>query len=363
MHFQIDSTALTEGVRLVERAVSTSSTLQILSGIQLQVDRNRLTLTANNLELSVKTETECTTIAPGTAILDGKLFSALVRKLPAGPVIFEKRDNQVIITAGTTEFTLNELLGDEFPAPPICDQKIMSLTDYELSKLAHSTLFCVSSDDQRPILQGVLFEISDGELKVVATDSNRLAYAKAEVPFLTTDTMEVIVPGKNINELLRCLPMDETLIDVYYGENQLAFRFNDTVFTTRLIDGKFPNYRPVLYTEQEITIVMNRQHLLHAIERAALFDRKGTQPVIIQVTDGVLELGMQTELGRSVEQFNVEHTGGNGKSAYSPRFILDMLKATDADQVMFKFEPGPRQALIRPAEHNNHLYILMPIRI
>lgn len=278
MHFQIDSTALTEGVRLVERAVSTSSTLQILSGIQLQVDRNRLTLTANNLEISVKTETECTTIAPGTAILDGKLFSALVRKLPAGPVIFEKRDNQVIITAGTTEFTLNELLGDEFPAPPICDQKIMSLTDYELSKLAHSTLFCVSSDDQRPILQGVLFEISDGELKVVATDSNRLAYAKAEVPFLTTDTMEVIVPGKNINELLRCLPMDETLIDVYYGENQLAFRFNDTVFTTRLIDGKFPNYRPVLYTEQEITIVMNRQHLLHTIERAALLIVKGLSP-------------------------------------------------------------------------------------
>ena len=100
---------------LSDRAVSTSSTLQILSGIHLQVDRNKLTLIANNLEISVQTEAECTTIAPGSAVLDGRLFSALVQ-LPAGTVIFEKRDNQVIITAGTTEFTLNELIGDSFPA-------------------------------------------------------------------------------------------------------------------------------------------------------------------------------------------------------------------------------------------------------
>lgn len=363
MHFQVDSSALTDGVRLVERAISTNNTLQILSGIHLHVEKTKLTLTANNLEISIQTQVDCTTIKPGTTVLEGRLFSALVRKLPAGTVILEKRENQVLISAGTTEFTLNELIGDEFPAPPICDKKIMSITDYELSNIANSTMFAASHDDQRPILQGVLMEISDGELNFVATDSNRLAFAKADTPFLSAENMELIVPSKSLNELLRSLPMDETVINVYYGENQLAFKFNDTIFTTRLIEGKFPNYRPVLYTEQEITVTMKRQHLLQAIERAALFDRKGSQPVIIQVTDGVLELGIQTELGKSVEQFNVEHTGGNGQSAYSPRFIMDMLKETDADQVSFKFEPGPRQALLKPADNDHHLYILMPIRI
>lgn len=363
MHFQAENTALTAGIRLVERAISTNNPLQILSGVHLEADKNQLILTANNLEISVRTKIECTTFVSGSAVLDGKLLSALVRRLPQGNVIFEKRDSQVIISAGTTEFTLNELIGDEFPTPPNCDRKILSLTDYELSKLAHSTLFCVGTDEHRPIFQGILMELSNGTLHFVSTDSNRLAFAKGEVPFVIEDDLELIVPGRSVTELLKCLPMDETVIDVYYGDNQLAFHFGDTIFTTRLIDGKFPNYRPILYTDQEITLIINRQHFLQAIERAAVFDRKGNQPVIIQVTGGVLELGMQTELGRSMEQLNVEHTGANGQSAYSPRFIMEMLRSTDADQIIFKFEPGPRQALIKPADRDDHLYILMPIRI
>lgn len=363
MHFQADNTALISGIRLVERAVSTSNTVQILSGILLEADKNSLTLTANDLEISVQTKVECTTFVPGSAVLDGKLLAALVRKLPQGNVIFEKRDSQVIISAGTTEFTLNEVIGDEFPAPPKCVRKVFSLTDYELNKLAQSTLFCVSTDENRPIFQGVLIEVADGGLNFVATDSNRLAFAKSAVSFVAPGNMEFIVPGKSISELLKCLPMTETVIDAYYGDNQLAFHFEDTVFTTRLIEGKFPNYRPILYTNQEITLTVNRQQFLQAIERASVFDRKGSYPVVMQVTDGVLELGMQTELGRSIEQLNVEHSGANGQSAYSPRFIIEMLRSTDADQVTFKFEPGPRQALIKPADRDDHLYILMPIRI
>ena len=99
----------------------------------------------------------------------------------------------------------------------------------------------------------MLLEISNGSLHFVATDSSRLAFAKGEVPFVAAEDLEVIIPGRSLTELLKCLPMDESVIDVYYGENQLAFHFNNTVFTTRLIEGKFPNYRPILYTEQEIT--------------------------------------------------------------------------------------------------------------
>ena len=196
MHFQAENTALITGIRLVERAISSNNPLQILGGIHLEADNGHLTLTANDLEISIQTKIECTSFVSGSAVLDGKLLSALVRRLPQGNVIFEKRDTQVIISAGTTEFTLNELIGDEFPAPPKCDQKILSLTDYELSKLAHSTLFCVGTDEQRPIFQGILMEISGESLHFVSTDSNRLAFAKGEVPFVGED-MELIVPGKS----------------------------------------------------------------------------------------------------------------------------------------------------------------------
>lgn len=363
MHFQIEKSPLLNAINVVEKAISSNNPLQILAGVEIDVNKKHITMTANNLEIAIRTTIPCNTFKPGKAILDGKLLTSLIRKLPEDNVVFEMKDKQVIITAGTMEFALNIITEDEFPAFPDCNEKILALTDYELHRLAQNSLFAAANDDMRPVLSGVLLEISDGKLNFVATDSNRLSFVQANTGEILSSDLHLIIPSKSLNELMKCLPLDETMIEVFYGNNQLAFRFDNTIFTTRLIEGNFPNYRPVIHTEQAITVVMKRHQLLQAIDRASLFDRGGSQPVIIQVTDGVLEIGMSTELGKSSEQFNVEHSGENGSSAYSPKYILDMLRTTDCDQIAFKFETGPRQALIKPADSDDHLYILMPMRI
>ncbi|MDD2504490.1 MAG: DNA polymerase III subunit beta [Clostridia bacterium] len=363
MHFQVEKTPLLTGINLVEKAISANNPLQILAGIEIIANKDHLVVTTNNLEIAIRTTIQCNTMKTGKAIVDGKLLTSLVRKLPDDNVVFEMKDKQVIISAGTMEFALNIITGDDFPAFPECNQKILALTDYELHRLAHCSLFAAANDDKRPVLSGVLLEITDGKLNFVATDSNRLSFVQAQTGEIVSSDLRLILPNKSLNELMKCLPLNETMVEVFYGNNQLAFKFNETTFTTRLIEGNFPNYQPVLHTEQQITVIIKRHQLLQAIDRAALFDRGGTQPVIVQVTDGVLEIGISTELGKSSEQFNVEHEGENGTSAYSPKYILDMLRTTDSDQIVFKFETGPRQALIKPADRDDHLYILMPVRI
>ena len=345
MHFNVKGADLIAGDNIVERAIATNDSIPALQGIHLLVEQNVLTLTANNLQIAIKTKIPCTTLQPGEQIVDGRLFSELIRKLPYDNVIVQTQDNQVTVSSGTMDFSLNTISTDDYPEYPSCEEKVLALTDYELERLIKNSSFATSNDDHQPIFSGVLVEIEQDKYQFVATDSNRLSYVQAQTGQTFAEKKQFIVPKPSLVELGRCLPITETLVEVLFGDNQLAFRFNDTIFTTRLIDGKFPNYRSVLFTEQKTAFVIKRQQFIQALERAHLFSRAEKVPVLIQLTDGVLEIGTTSGLGRSQEQYSVEQEGNDERAAYSPKFMLDMLKTMDADQVEFRFE-GTRQAMI-----------------
>ncbi|HHY10987.1 MAG TPA: DNA polymerase III subunit beta [Firmicutes bacterium] len=362
MHFQVQKSALLSCINMVDRATSPNNPKEVLGGIHFSAQENELVLTANNLEIAIQTKIPCTVMEKGEAIVDGLLASALVRRLPDDNIIFELKESQVAVSAGTMEFNLNTIVADEFPTYPVCEKKILKLTDYELEHLIRSTIFASSTEEHQPIFSGILLEIKENVLQFVATDSNRLSFIKAQTADVLVPELSLIIPNSNLAELSRCLPLNESMVDVYYGNDQLAFHFDETIFTTRLIDGNFPNYEPVIFLDQKTSVVVDRQRFLQAIERAALFNRNTNIPLIIQVNSGVLEIGITTRLGKSSEQFNVEHEGEDDQAAYSPKFLLDMLKTTKAEQVEFRFE-GFRQALLKPEDSDDHLYILMPVRI
>lgn len=362
MRFQIKSADLLSSVALAERAISTNDQTPALTGLHLSVDQSHLTITANNLQIAVQTKTPCEVFEPGEHIVSGRLFCELVRKLPNEPVLIEWKDGQVLVSVETMEFSINTIVEDEFPPYPTCSERVMSLTDYELDRLISSTVFAASNDEHKPIFMGVLLEIADGKINFVATDSNRLSFVRAQTGQAYLEQGEFIVPKTNLVELARSLPMTEAKVEVLYGENQLAFKFEDAIFTTRLIDGRFPKYRSVLYTEQETSIVMKRQKFIQALDRAALIGRADEAPVLIQVNEGILEIASTSRLGKSKEQFNVEHQGAAQQAAYAPKLLLDMLKTMDGDQVEFRFE-GTRQALLKEFDSDDHLYIVMPMRI
>lgn len=362
MHFQISGSELISLVNLVEKALAPTDAIPALTGIHCAAKENKLVLTANNLQIAIQTSAPCTVFKTGEHILNGRLFAELVRKLPNDNVIVEYKNDQIAITAATMEFFLNVIPADDFPPYPECSEKIMTLTDHELERLIRNSSFASSNDEHQPIFSGVLMEMGEDGFHFVATDSNRLAYIEAASGESFVKNRQFIIPKTNFSELNRCLPMTEEVVQVFYGDNQLAFKFAGTIFTTRLIEGKFPNYRAVLFTEQETSVIVKRRQFIEALERATLFSRVDNVPVVIEVTDGVLQIGTTSRLGRAQEQYSVEQNGKNEKAAYSPKFILDMLKTMAGEQVEFKFE-GQRQALIKPNDSEDHLYILMPIRI
>lgn len=362
MHFQIKNTELIACVALVEKAISTTGQTPVLEGLHLFLDQETLTMTTNNLQMAIRTQTSCNVLEKGEHIVNGRLFSELVRKLPTGDVEVKWQDGQILITAGTMQFSVNTITGEDFPKYPSCTEKVVSLTDYELLRLIRNSAFATSNDDHQPIFSGVLMEVKDKKINFVATDSNRLTFVQAETGTTYLDEGSFIIPKSNLVELGRCLPVNETNIEVFTGNKQLAFKFEDTVFATRLIDGNFPKYQSVLFTEQKTRLWIKRTQLIQAIERAAIIGRVDNAPVLLRVEDGSLEIGTTSKFGKSQEQYAVKHEGPPEQAAYSPKFMLDMLKTMDGDEVEFRFE-GSRQALVKATNNDHHLYILMPIRI
>ena len=168
--------------------------------------------------MAIRTQVPCNAIQPGEHIVNGKLFSELVRKLPPEEVTLEWVDGQIIISAGRSRFSLNTITEDQFPDFPLCEDKVASVTDYELLRLIRNSAFAASNDDHQPIFQGVLMEIKDKKISFVATDSNRLSFVQAETGTAHIEAGTFIIPKENLVELGRCLPGDETMVRILAGK-------------------------------------------------------------------------------------------------------------------------------------------------
>ena len=364
MHFQCSLSDLLPAVNLVEKAVAVQDNIPVLKGIHLAAFGNQVTLTATNLELGIKTEFPAQIISEGQTVVDGKLMAALVRTLPQEPIIFELIDQQLIITAGSVEFSLTILPPEDFPQLPEIEDLVFTLPANQLLTLIRNTIFACGKDDRRPFVNGVLFEISDQMLQFAATDINRLAYDAVPIEQQLPDT-QLLIPAKTLQELQRGLPNDDTRIKIAFDTKHVIFEHGNTKITTRLIDDLFPNYKSLFPHEETILFIINRHFFAAAVERAALIDSDdGSQIVIFDAADGVLEIRTpSTSKGKSKEVLNVEHEGENGEAAFSAKYVLDMLKAVDAEQILFHFNSDLRQALMKGDHNQNQKYILMPIRL
>lgn len=365
MHFHCTLADLLPAISLVEKAVASQNNIPIITGIHIAAANDQLTLTATNLKLGIKSVINAHVVKANQIVVDGKLLAAIVRKLPDNPVIFELVNQQLVITSGNVEFSLNTFEGEDFPQLPQGEDLLFSITAKQFIKMVKNTIFACGKDDRRPFLNGVLFELNDSRLSLVATDINRLAFYSDQVESSHKGNKELLVPMKTLQEIIRSIPADDTRIDVYYSNNYLIFEYGKNMITTRLIDDQFPRYKSLFPKDEPIQITVNRQILASAVERASLIDSDdGSQIVIFDASNGVLEITTPaSSKGRSMEKINVEHKGENGRAAFSAKYIMDMLKATDAEQVLFHFNSDLRQCLLKADTDEDQKYILMPIRL
>jgi len=354
---------LAQALGVVSRALSTRTSVQILSGVLLEAHAGELRLAATDMELSLRATVPARIEGDGAIVLPGKTFVDIARLLPAGEVTIEHRpaESVVHVTAGSASYTLNTYNPEDFPRLPELDAVSTFGVDREsLVETIGRVARAASRDESRPVLTGILVQFGAGSLVMAATDSYRLAVKETPVGGSVPD-LEAIVPGRALQELVRVAGSGDE-VEIGVQENQVLFSTDGVWLTTRRIDGQFPNYRQLLPESFEHELSLPRAELLEVIRRASVMIQRAT-PLQLRFAEGELTVVARThEVGESRESLPVGYVGEPLEIGFNADFLRDGLELLDSDDVRVKLISPLRPAVIQ-GEGDDFTYLVMPIRL
>ncbi|NMB46899.1 MAG: DNA polymerase III subunit beta [Firmicutes bacterium] len=350
---------------MVDKAVATRDTNPILTGIYMRCEDGLLTLRATDTEIGMEAYTKVESVQPGSVVIEAKHFVPLVRRLPPGEIVFKELQEQQMleITAGCGNFRLQTMVADQFPSLTVAEQQpLLQIPGQLLGKMIRQTVYAARREQGHSVFAGVLMEYVDGELRLVATDTSRLCFNRQSLPGETN--FSLILPARTCTELQRILPSDsESMVELALMGNQAVFKLEDIVLVSRLLEGQYPDYNRVIPASTETEVIVSCQELSAALERANLMSKKAPAIVTFDVQEGILRLeSRDVELGESEESLSIEQNGPMVKSAFQARFLLDMLKTIGTDQAKIGVSSGLNPGTIRPADSDDYIYVVMPVR-
>ncbi len=358
---------LGQAVGVVAGAVSTRTSVQILSGILLEAQGSELRVAATDMELSLRATLSAQIEGDGAIVLPGKTFADIVRLLPADEVSIEHKpaESVVHVTSGTASYTLHTYNPEDFPRLPELDAVTTFAVDREpLLETIGRVARAASRDESRPVLTGILVQFTAGTLVMAATDSYRLAVKQTTLEGVVPE-LEAIVPARALQELARIATSgDEVEVGVF--ENQVIFATGSSGggvwLTTRRIDGQFPNYKQLLPEAFEYELTVPRLELLDVVRRAAVMIQRST-PLQIRFAEGELTVIARThEVGESKESMPIGFTGETLEMGFNADFLRDGLESLEGDDVRVKLISPLRPAVIQ-GEGDDFTYLVMPIRL
>ena len=362
MKFRCERDVLVEALATAQRATSTRATLPVLSGLRLSLTGHQLRLTGSDLDLTITTEIMVNGETDGVAVLPAKFAVDIVRSLEGGAIEVETDGEDARISGGRSNFRLHTIPADEFPnlVDPVGEKVVLQSAD--LAEGLKQVVRAASTDESRPILTGVLLAAEGQGLRMVSTDSYRLAVRDLPGTTALAEGQTVLVPSRALNELARALH-DDTDVTLVLGERDASFQVGDLHLTTRLIEGEFPNYRGLIPTSQPNRLHVDRQALLDAVRRVRLMARENS-PVRLTMTTNLLELRAVTlDVGEASEQIDATYDGDELTVAFNPEYLVDGLEVTPGEQVSLETVDSLKPALVRPIGSEDFLYLLMPVRV
>lgn len=361
MRIRADRDDLADVFSRANRAVGVRSALPILQGVLCEVTGSTLRVTGTDLELTVRTTADVEVMEEGRFVVPGKLVSEAVRKMPAGAVTIGASDGEVEIVGKGPRFSLREMAADDFPE--LGDPDFTAATSVDGDQLAAAiaqAVVAASGDAARPILTGVLFESVDDGIRLVATDSYRMAVR--EVPGMSLDTTG-LVPARGLRELARTIGSSK--VQVGLQAREAVFGSDRGSLSLRLIEGSFPNYRQLLPESYPNNIVVSKEDLLEALGRASLVAEDHI-PVRLKLMDGGAEITVtRQDVGGESEHIEGTFTGQDDEVliAFNPRYLSDGVAAMAGDQVQIDVIDGLKPSILRSPGHEEFLYLLMPVRV
>lgn len=358
-----EKTNLLNGVKTVSKAVANKGSMSITDCILLNVTSDTITLTANNLELGIETIVEGTIIEKGIIALDAKMFLELVGKLPNNEVtISTDEEYKTIITCEKAKFKIIGKSGEDFSyLPKVEKNDSIIISQFSLREIIRQTNFSLADNDNSKIITGELFEIIDNQLKVVSSDGHRISIRKIGLRE-NYNQKKVIVPGKTLSEISKILLGDETKdVFMYFTPKHILFEFEKTIVVSRVIEGNYLKYDSMLLNDYETKVSINRKELLECIDRSTLLIKEGDKkPIIITITDGLMELKINSVVGSMNEEINIEKEGQDIMIGFNAKFIIDALKVID-DEIIELHLINPKAPCFIKCPNESYIYMIFPV--
>ncbi len=368
MKFSISRDALLKPLNLVAGVVERRQTLPILANVLLVVDKEWLSLTGTDLEVELVGRVRLSDAASdnGEITIPARKLVDICKSLPEGcEISFTVEDGKVLVRSGRSRFTLSSLPARDFPnVEDSMGTHKVTLMQGQLRRLIDKTAFAMAQQDVRYYLNGMLWELKPDVLRVVATDGHRLAMCALESAFPDQAPKQVILPRKGVLELSRLLTDEGSEISIVIGDNHIRANTDDFTFTSKLVDGKFPDYERVLPRNSDKTVLGDREELRQAFTRTAILSNEKYRGVRLTVESGSMQIvANNPEQEEAEENVSVEYQGDSLEIGFNVSYLLDVLGVLDSEKVKLSLADPNSSALLEEPEHGDAVYVVMPMRL
>ncbi len=367
MKFTVSKEAILKQLQLVVGVVERRQTLPILSNVLVKLEDNRLAITGTDLEVEVLShgQLEGLDYVGGETTIPARKFLDICRALQDKAIIsVECKDNRAVISSGRSKFTLSTMSGNEFPnVEQGAGELEFECTADQVKQLIDSTSFAMAHQDVRYYLNGMLWEVTEGQLRAVATDGHRLAMRTLKLPIESDKKTQAILPRKGVVELSRLLA-DEGNVKIIIGDNHIRVKGADFVFTSKLVDGAYPDYDRVLPKDGTLCITGEIEVLRHAFSRTAILSNEKYRGVRLAFSENLLMMSATNpDQEEAEEEVEISYVGEAFEIGFNVNYILDVLNTLDGELVTFTLSGANSSALLESTADQDSVYVIMPMRL
>lgn len=360
MKFTIDQSALSSGLSKIQSAISNKPTVPILTNILIVANADGVTLKATDLDISLTVNIKCEVKKEGSTTIPARKFTAIIKQLPSAPITIDTNDkSSTSIKCNKSRFKILGMPDTEYPIDKEFESNsTFTIDNHTLKRMIDKISYSVSSDVTRLVLNGVLFSMRDNLLSLIATDGRRLAMIEKTIDGDIAD-IDLIVPHKSVCEIQKLLSVDGD-VEISIGDSRLLFKTGSTVFSTRLIEGNYPNFRQVIPSGFKSELSIPRVDLSKAINRVSLVLNDLSSSVKMEVNNDKVIISAASNTDESSEPVAVDYDGENTSLSFNPQFIQDPLKQLDCNNITLKFNDATSPMCV--SGDDGFIYIIMPMR-
>ena len=363
MRIEINQRSLANHINIVQKGISSKSTLQILDGILLEAKDGKLKLIATDLEIGIETYVDCNIIESGSIVVNSRIFGDIIKKLPNSQINIIVEENKMNIKCENSEFNIIGNGSSEYPElPTIINQNSFTMPKDLLKSAIRQTVFATTEDETRPILTGVLLETNNNIASFVALDGYRLALRS--VPINIEEDIKIVIPGRALVELNKILDESEENLSIVVAPGHIIFDLGNTLLFSRLLEGQFLNYRDIIRNDHKSKVIVNKKEFQDSLERASLLASEGKANLVkLNIKEDKVIIKSNSEVGNVNEQVYLEQEGDILNIAFNSKYILDGIKVIDSEDIELLFMGSLNPCIIRPVEDENYTYLALPVRL